>query len=103
MHKLGFKPTLINPRFASDIDVDLLNSLKENHNTIITLEDGILIGGLGEQIASFYGKDNMKVLNYGLDKKFYDRYEPEELLDNLGISGEKIIEELKKEGFYGRQ
>ena len=37
----------------------------------------------------------MKVLNYGLDKKFYDRYEPEELLDNLGISGEKIIEELK--------
>ena len=34
----------------------------------------------------------MKVLNYGLDKKFYDRYEPEELLDNLGISGEKIIE-----------
>jgi 1-deoxy-D-xylulose-5-phosphate synthase len=45
----------------------------------------------------------MKVLNYGLDKKFYDRYEPEELLDNLGISGEKIIEELKKEGFYGRQ
>ena len=39
----------------------------------------------------------MKVLNYGLDKKFYDRYEPEELLDNLGISGEKIIEELKSD------
>ena len=36
----------------------------------------------------------MKVLNYGLEKTFYDRYEPEKLLDSLGISGEKIIEEL---------
>ena len=93
--EFGFKSTLINPRFASDIDKNLLNSLKENHNTIITLEDGILVGGLGEQIASFYGKDNIKVLNYGLDKKFYDRYDPEELLESNGISCEKIIEELK--------
>ena len=93
--EFGFKPTLINPRFASDIDKNLLNSLKENHNTIITLEDGIIVGGLGEQIASFYGKDNIKVLNYGLDKKFYDRYDPEELLESNGISGEKIIKELK--------
>ena len=37
----------------------------------------------------------MKVLNYGLEKTFYEKYEPEELLDTLGISGEKIIEELK--------
>ena len=94
-NELKFKPTLINPRFASDIDVDLLNSLKENHNIIVTIEDGILVGGLGEQIASFYGKDNMKVLNYGLEKTFYEKYEPEELLDTLGISGKKIIEELK--------
>lgn len=93
--EFGFKSTLINPRFASDIDKNLLNSLKENHNTIITLEDGIIVGGLGEQIASFYGKDNIKVLNYGLDKKFYDRYDPEELLESNGISGEKIIKELK--------
>ena len=94
-NELKFKPTLINPRFASDIDVDLLNSLKENHNIIVTLEDGILVGGLGEQIASFYGKDNIKVLNYGLDKKFYDRYDPEELLESNGISIEKIVEQLK--------
>ena len=93
--EFGFKPSLINPRFASDIDKDLLNSLKENHNTIITLEDGVLVGGLGEQIASFYGKYNMKVLNYGLDKKFYDRYDPEKLLESNGISNEKILKELK--------
>ena len=37
----------------------------------------------------------MKVLNYGLEKTFYEKYEPEELLDTLGISSEKIIEELK--------
>ena len=95
--EFGFKPTVINPRFASDIDVDLLNLLKENHNIIVTLEDGILVGGLGEQIASFHGKDNMKVLNYGLNKRFYDRYNPEELLESNGIICKKIIEELQSD------
>ena len=28
---------------------------------------------------------DMKVLNYGLEKKFYDRYNPEELIKEVGI------------------
>ena len=53
--KPGFKPTLVNPRFASGVDKELLNDLKQDHDLVITLEDGILRGGFGESIASFYG------------------------------------------------
>ena len=94
--KLGFKPTLINPRFATGLDNTLLNNLKDNHNIVITLEDGILDGGFGQKIASYFGNTNIKVKNYGLQKKFYDRYNPEELLKEEKMDSESIIEYIKR-------
>lgn len=73
------QPTLINPRYISGLDVDLLEQLKEDHEVIVTLEDGILDGGFGEKIARFYGRSHQKVLNYGLQKKFLDRYDVAEV------------------------
>lgn len=94
--KLGFKPTLINPRFLTGLDKEILEGLKENHELIITLEDGILNGGFGQMIASFYGTSNMKVKNLGLEKEFYDRYDPRELLESLGLKPEKIVEMVEQ-------
>lgn len=94
--ELGFKPTLINPRFASGLDKELLNSLKSGHSLVVTLEDGIVDGGFGEKIASFYGTSDMKVINLGLEKKFYDRYNPQQLLESLGITADKIVERVKR-------
>ena len=88
--KFGFKPTLINPRFINDIDKQCLDSLKEKHQLVITLEDGIIDGGFGQKIASYLGISNIKVKNLGLDKEFYDRYDAKQLLENLGITPEKI-------------
>lgn len=92
--KTGIVPTLVNPRFASGIDKELLRELQKEHKTIITLEDGILEGGFGQKIASFC--TDSKVINYGLEKKFYDRYDPQELLKSLGITPEQIVAELTK-------
>lgn len=94
--KLGFTPTLINPRFISGLDEELLNELKHDHKLIITLEDGILSGGFGSSIASYYGDSDIKVKSYGLNKEFYDRYNPNELLKSLGITTEQILEDIKE-------
>ena len=79
---------------ASGIDKELLESLSERHQMVITMEDGILSGGFGEKIASFYGSSDMKVKNYGLDKKFYDRYDPNELLKEVGMTPVQIIADI---------
>ena len=99
--ELGFKPTLVNPRFGSGLDKELLENLKSRHSLVITLEDGILDGGFGEKIASYYGQSDMKVINLGLEKKFYDRYNPQQLLESLGITAEKIVERVKKSATNG--
>lgn len=75
---------------------DILENLKENHELVITLEDGILEGGFGEKIASFYGNSNMKVKNYGIEKSFPDRFNAEELLKENGISVEQITRDIKE-------
>ncbi len=94
--ELGFKPTLVNPRFGSGLDKELLENLKSRHSLVVTLEDGIVDGGFGEKIASYYGPSDMKVINLGLEKKFYDRYNPPQLLESLGITAEKIVERVKE-------
>lgn len=40
--KLGFIPTLINPRYITGLDKNLLEELKKEHEIVITLEDGII-------------------------------------------------------------
>lgn len=94
-NELGFLPTLINPLYASGIDNILLDELLKEHKLVITLEDGILDGGFGEKIASYYGDSDIKVKNFGLKKKFYDRYNPLELLKEEGIDTESIINYIK--------
>ena len=42
----------------------------------------------------------MKVKNYGLEKKFYDRYNPAELLKEVGMSTEQILADVK--GILGK-
>lgn len=94
--KLGFEPTLINPRFASTIDTELLEQLKEKHSLIVTLEDGILDGGFGQKIDAYYSTSDVKVKNYGLEKKFYDRYDPAKLLEELGMTNEAMVDDIRK-------
>ena len=93
--KLNVNASLINPRYITGIDKDLLNELKENHDVVLTLEDGILQGGFGEKIASFYGDTSMKVKNYGIEKAFYDRYDVNELLKENRLTKEQITEDVK--------
>ncbi len=93
--ELGYKPTLINPRFASGLDTKMLDELKKDHSLVITLEDGIVEGGFGQKVASYYGPSDMKVKNFGLKKEFYDRYDPEELLHEVYMTPEQIVFCLK--------
>lgn len=94
-NKLGIDATLINPRFITGIDEDLLNSLKGNHKLVITLEDGILDGGFGEKISRFYGNSDMKVLNYGAKKEFTDRVPLDILYERYHLTKELITNDVQ--------
>ena len=93
---LGLNATLINPKFITGIDSELLENLKSNHSLVITLEDGVLDGGFGEKISRFYSDSDMKVINYGAMKEFTDRVSIDELYKRYHLTKELIVSDIQK-------
>lgn len=91
----GIDATLINPKFITGMDVELLNSLKSDHKVVITLEDGVLDGGFGEKIARFYGGSDIKVLNFGAKKEFTDRVPLDVLYEKYHLTKELIVKDIQ--------
>lgn len=94
LEKKGIRATVINPYYITGLDEGLLEKLKADHDTVVTLEDGILNGGFGEKIARFYGSSDMKVYNYGLKKEFLDRYDVNEVLKENHLTAEQIVNDV---------
>lgn len=94
LEKKGIHVTVINPYYITGLDEGLLEKLKADHDTVVTLEDGILNGGFGEKIARFYGSSDMKVYNYGLKKEFLDRYDVNEVLKENHLTAEQIVNDV---------
>ena len=87
----GIDATLINPRYITGLDEEMLESLKADHEKVITLEDGALEGGFGEKIARFYGDSDMKTLCFGIKKGLYDRYDYQLLAKDNELTPEQIV------------
>lgn len=87
----GIDATLINPRYITGLDEEMLESLKADHEKVITLEDGALEGGFGEKIARFYGDNDMKTLCFGIKKGLYDRYDYQQLAKDNELTPEQIV------------
>lgn len=90
----GIDATLINPRYLNEVDATTLDTLKANHQLVVTLEDGCKDGGFGERIASYYGTSDIKVLVGGIKKDLYDRFDVTKLLSDNRLLDEQIVEDV---------
>ena len=95
LEKMGVNATLINPVYTTGIDFELLENLKQSHELVITLEDGVLDGGFGEKISRFYGSSEVKTLNYGAIKEFTDRVPLDELYQRYHLTTELILNDIQ--------
>lgn len=94
LKKRGFQPSFIHIRYLNDVDTALLNELKENHHIIVTLEDGIISGGYGSKVATFYGASPVRVLCYGAKKEFTDLKEYDDIIKDNRLSSEQIVADI---------
>ena len=89
----GIEATLVNPRFATELDREFLDSLAAEHRVVVTLEDGILDGGWGERVACYLACTPVRTCAFGIAKGFPDRYDPNELLAQNGMTVENMAAE----------
>lgn len=94
--KLNVDATLINPKSLTGIDAEVLHHLSENHDVVVTLEDGNLSGGFGETIDRYYGPTPMKVLNFGAPREFADNVPLEVLYEWYHLTPKQIVDDIEK-------
>lgn len=96
LKKYGIDATVINPRYATGVDTDLMNSLASDHSVVVTLENGVVDGGFGQKVATFCAEIGMKALVRGLKKEFYDKEMFSDLCVGNRLLPEQIAEDVLK-------
>ncbi len=92
----GIDATLINPRFVSGVDIEMIQSLKKDHDLLVTIEDGSIEGGFGQKVATVAAEIGLRTKVFGLQKRFVDRYLPHDLEKEEGLLPEQITEQIIK-------
>lgn len=90
-------PSHYDIRFLKPIDEELLHDAFKNHKTIITVEDGTIIGGLGSAVLEFMADHgyNAKVIRLGVPDRFIQHATLPELHHECGFDTEGIIKTIK--------
>ena len=85
-------------RFAKPLDEELLHEVGKRFSKIITIEDGVLRGGVGEAITSFLNDNgyNTKIARLGISDKFIEHGTLEQLHAICGFDKECIIAKIKE-------
>ena len=89
--------TIINARFAKPIDFDMIDKIcNSSHQKIIILEEGIKIGGIGEEIENYIKSKNYNIIVHtvGIDDKYVEHGDVNTLKRICKIDTDSIIKEF---------
>lgn len=89
----GMNATIINPRFLTGVDEEMMCGLLPDHRVVVTLEDGVVEGGFGAKIAQYFAEKGMRALCRGARKEFVDRYRLSDLLEKYRLTPQQIAED----------
>ena len=94
LRREGIDATLVNPRYASGVDKEMLQELAKSHDVFVTLENGVVEGGFGQKVATALAETNVKVLVRGLSKEFYDKVSFAELCEKNHLNPSQVAKDV---------
>ncbi|WP_224484213.1 1-deoxy-D-xylulose-5-phosphate synthase [Robertkochia aurantiaca] len=85
-------------RFLKPLDKELLHEVFGNHQGVITVEDGVIKGGMGSALAEFAQENGYRVpiRMIGIPDRFIDHGSTHELQKNTGLDPESLAQVLRK-------
>ena len=96
--KYGIEITVVNARFIKPLDTETLLNHADSHQSIITLEDNVLIGGFGSSILEVFEKNNITipVKRFGWPDRFIEHGNSvNELRSKVGLDRASIIKSIE--------
>ncbi len=94
LEEKGLKVSVINVRFISPMDEEMLEELQKNHSLVVTLEEGVVAGGFGEGVAAWYEGKEMIVHPIGLPNQFIEHGLVKELMKKYELDKESVAKKI---------
>ena len=90
--------TVANMRFVKPLDEALVLRLAREHDALVTIEEGAIMGGAGSAVAECLAKAGLAVpiLQLGLPDEFIDHGDPAKLLAMLGLDAAGIEQSIQR-------
>lgn len=99
LRSCGMDATLVNARFAKPLDTGMIDELLKTHDTVVTLEENVARGGIGQEVCRIAGScgKNTKIINIALPDSYVEHGDVSLLREILGIDSESIVKRILKE------
>ena len=83
-------------RYAKPLDAALIEEIGAKYKRIITIEDGVIRGGVGESIVAMLANKGFapKVVNLGIEDRFVEHGKPAELYRECGYDEEAVLKTI---------
>ena len=98
LKKRGINLTIIDARFAKPLDEQLIWQIANDHELLVTIEEGS-IGGFGSHVSQFLAEKNfldskVKFRSMIFPDKFIDHDKPEQMYKIAGLDSDSIVEKI---------
>ena len=98
LKKKGINISVIDARFSKPLDENLMWQVANDHEIMITIEEGS-IGGFGSHVSQFLSEkkltdNNLKFRSMIFPDKFIDQDKPEEMYKLAGLDSNSIVEKV---------
>ena len=94
----NLKLTLIDMRFVKPLDEKMLKKYLSKASMFVSIEDACMKGGAGSLVQEFCSSEriNIQSVLFGIPDQFIEHASRNEMLDEAGLTSEKIESKLKK-------
>ncbi|WP_198116316.1 1-deoxy-D-xylulose-5-phosphate synthase [Massilia rhizosphaerae] len=94
----GLNATVADMRFVKPLDVDLVRQLAQDHDYLVTVEEGCTMGGAGSAVAEALAAEGIvkPLLILGLPDRFIDHGDPALLLASVGLDAHGIGKSIRE-------
>src|SRR5688572_16069588 len=100
----GLDVTVADARFAKPLDAGLLAQLAAEHDLLVTVEEGVLMGGFGTAVWKSLAEGGLapRMLRIGLPDRYVTHGAPGLLHEEVGFTAERIAERIESAVAAGR-
>lgn len=92
----GYAASLINARFAKPLDGETLLEAAKRHTLIVTMEENVINGGMGEHVIRFYREHGceVSVLVIAIPDEYVEHGNVDLLRKEIGIDADSVLERV---------